>query len=820
MSNRNLVRVLALVLVLCTGIMMMSACQKQTPVEETPAATEAPVAEEPVETPAEEGKDVPLVVGYAPFSEKFSPFYADTAYDQDVVSMTMVSPLTTDRQGGIIYNAIEGETVSYNGTDYFYDGIADIDVVQNADGTTTYTMKLREDVKFADGEPLTADDIIFTYYVLCDPAYVGSTTLSSYGIVGLKDYMTQTTSEVYDKYAAEFDAIMAGETVDAAKNEWVAAKIDELWKADVQAITDYCMANYVGAYAETIGKTAEEITADANLQNAFTMAMWGFGSVGEDGVLTGGATGTTWDLANGAAPTFDELFAEVSAKYEGSAAAYIAAGESAVGADVVADAKSAYISEYGTKDESMAGQGVPNIKGIVKVDDYTVSVTTEGYEAPAIYSICGISIAPLHYYGDVAQYNYENNQFGHPFGDLSLIEAKTTQPMGAGPYKFVKYENKVVYFEANENYWKGAPATKTVQFKEGDEKDKIPGVGTGTLDITDPSFSNEAVEEIKGYNSNGELTGDKIIVNTVDNLGYGYIGINADTVNVGGEPASDASKNLRRALATIMCAYREVAIDSYYGERASVINYPISNTSWAAPQKTDPDYRVAFSTAVDGSDIYTADMTSEQKQEAAIAAAIDYLKAAGYTFDEATGKFTAAPEGAKLEYELLIPADGKGDHPSFMIATYLKQACETFGMNIIVNDLSDSSILWDKLDAGTQEIWCAAWGATIDPDMYQIYHSSGIVGRGGSDSNHYHIDDPELDALILEGRASDDQAYRKTVYKAALDKIIDWACEIPVYQRQNCIIFSAERIVTDTILPDITTFYGWMNGVDTIEMVK
>ena len=338
MSNRNLVRVLALVLVLCTGIMMMSACQKQTPVEETPAATEAPGAEEPVETPAEEEKDVPLVVGYAPFSEKFSPFYADTAYDQDVVSMTMVSPLTTDRQGGIIYNAIEGETVSYNGTDYFYDGIADIDVVQNADGTTTYTMKLREDVKFSDGEPLTADDIIFTYYVLCDPAYVGSTTLSSYGIVGLKDYMTQTTSEVYDKYAAEFDAIMAGETVDAAKNEWVAAKIDELWKADVQATTDYCMANYLGAYAEMIGKTAEEITADANLQNAFTKAMWGFGSVGEDGVLTGGATGTTWDLANGAAPTFDELFAEVSAKYEGSAAAYIAAGESAVGADVVADA--------------------------------------------------------------------------------------------------------------------------------------------------------------------------------------------------------------------------------------------------------------------------------------------------------------------------------------------------------------------------------------------------------------------------------------------------------------------------------------------------
>ena len=62
----------------------------------------------------------PLVVGYSPFSEKFSPFYADTAYDQDVASMTQVSLLTTDRVGGIVYNAIEGETVPYNGTDYTY----------------------------------------------------------------------------------------------------------------------------------------------------------------------------------------------------------------------------------------------------------------------------------------------------------------------------------------------------------------------------------------------------------------------------------------------------------------------------------------------------------------------------------------------------------------------------------------------------------------------------------------------------------------------------------------------------------------------------
>lgn len=60
-------------------------------------------------------------------------------------------------------------------------------------------------------------------------------------------------------------------------------------------------------------------------------------------------------------------------------------------------------------------------------------------------------------------------------------------------------------------------------------------------------------------------------------------------------PASEASKDLRKAIMTVVSAYRDEGIDSYYGDTASVINYPISNTSWAAPQPTDAGYQVAFS---------------------------------------------------------------------------------------------------------------------------------------------------------------------------------------------------------------------------------
>ena len=58
------------------------------------------------------------------------------------------------------------------------------------------------------------------------------------------------------------------------------------------------------------------------------------------------------------------------------------------------------------------------------------------------------------------------------------------------------------------------------------------------------------------------------------------------------------------------------------------------------------------------------------------------------------------------------------------------------------------------------------------------------------------------------------------MYKACLDIVIDWAVEIPVYQRQNAIIFSSERVNMDTVTHDITTFYGWLSEVQNIELAK
>ena len=733
-------------------------------------------------------ENTPLVVGYAAFNEKFSPFFSETEYDQDVWIMTSLSLLNSDRQGQIIMNGIEGETHAYNGTDYTYYGPADCEIVENADGTVDYNFTMRDDIVFSDGEKVTIDDVIFSMYVLCDPTYDGNSTLYAVPIQGMAAYRSGMTTLAKALAAAGRD--------NTDFTYWTEEQQTKFWDNIDKGLVPFAQG-IVDACVEA-GAADEGDVAAAG-------AAWGF---------------------SGEAKTVEDLALEIGEQYGWS----FSAMEKEVGnSDALADMMDEDVyADYPTIGVK-TGDSAANISGIKKTGDYSMTVTLDKVDATAIYQL-GVTIAPMHYYGDPSLYDYDNNQFGFPKGDLSSVRAKTTSPMGAGPYKYIKYEDGVVYFEANDSYFLGAPKTKYLNFQQCmSDDDKLNGVITGTIDIADPSFSNDTVEAIEKANG-GELDGDKITTNTVDNLGYGYLGISSACVNVGGEPGSEASKDLRKAFATVFSVYRNVAIESYYGERASVINYPISNTSWAAPQPTDDGYKVAFSVDVNGNDIYTSDMTAEQRYDAALQAALGYFEAAGYTVED--GKLTAAPEGAKLEYEVQIPADGSGDHPSFMMISEASKALATIGMNLIVTDLSDSSGLWDGIDARQVDMWCAAWSATVDPDMYQIYYSdvadhNGDPGIGknpyggpaqGGSNKMYCIADADLDSMILTARESLDQSYRKTMYKACLDIVVDWAVEVPVYQRQNAIIFSTERVNMSTMTPDITTFYKWYAEIENIEL--
>ncbi len=335
----------------------------------------------------------------------------------------------------------------------------------------------------------------------------------------------------------------------------------------------------------------------------------------------------------------------------------------------------------------------------------------------------------------------------------------------------------------------------------------INGIETDVLDIAAPSYSTEVAKQIAEINGSDDFDGKVITTKLIDYRGYGYVGIASENVNVGGVPDSEASKNLRKAIATVIAAYRDEGIDSYYGETASVINYPISNTSWAAPQVTDDGYMVAYSVDVDGNPIYTSDMKAEDKYAAAKAAALKFFEAAGYTV--ADGKLTAAPEGAKLEYTVNIGGGGNGDHPTFLILKNAADAFAEIGFTLTVNDLANQDDLFASYQTGEAELWCAAWQASSDPDMYQLYHSVGST-------NYYQINDADLDDLIMKARQSTDQSYRKGLYKAAMEIIMEWGVEIPIYQRSEAYIVSTERVDVSSLPTDMTPYWSWKNEAENL----
>ena len=765
---------LLLALVLCLGL--LAGCASKT-TDDTTTPTDTTPADDTSKDTTEGGEDATdetvgnpdgtIVIAETGFEGKFSPFFAASAPDQAAHALTQAVLLNADRRGEIIMHGIEGETRSYNGTDYTYYGLADCEVTENDDGTVTYAITLRDDVTFSDGTPMTIDDVIFNMYVYMDPTYDGSATFYSVPIVGIDEYRGGMDTRMNVILAAGPDGYEANDLYTEEQYNTFWAAFQTAGEKFAQSIADYVMENYGAAdFAAAVAMWGYEANDAAELWSKI-VETYGY-DLSDDGINKEVATTSITDFL----------------------------------AEEIGDTWNDYI--VGVK----TGESADHVEGIVKTGDYSMTLTTSELSTTAIYQL-QMEIAPMHYYGDASLYDYDNNSFGFPKGDLSLVRAKTSTPMGAGPYIFKEYSDGVFYTDANPNYFLGAPKNGHINMKETQEADKITGIQSGALDISDPSYSLEVRDQIADINGADGDDGAIITTRLMDYRGYGYVALAAGNVKVGDDPASQESRDLRKAIMTVLSAYRDEGIDSYYGETASVINYPISNTSWAAPQVTDDGYQIAYSTDVEGNAIYTADMSTEDKYAAALNAALGYFEAAGYTVEN--GMVTAAPEGAAMEYTVNIGGSGNGDHPKFQVLTNAAAALKTIGFNLIVNDMANASDLFASYKSGEAEGWVAAWQSTNDPDMYQLYHSQGST-------NYYEINDPDLDELIIAARQTTDQEARKGMYKEAMEVILDWGVELPVYQRSEASIFSSERIVVDSIPKDMTPYWTYLSEIEQIQV--
>ncbi|OON91971.1 MAG: hypothetical protein ATN33_08270 [Epulopiscium sp. Nele67-Bin001] len=392
------------------------------------------------------------------------------------------------------------------------------------------------------------------------------------------------------------------------------------------------------------------------------------------------------------------------------------------------------------------------IEGIQKIDDRTVQITINGIDPAAIYKLA-IAVTPEHYYGE-----------GFVKGDLSTVKEKNSTPMGAGPYKFVSFENNVVNLIYNENYFLGTPKTEKLKYQVTDTSNFLEAVITEQVDISNPTASPEMLARVEDAKLHYEL---------VEWLGYGYIGINADRI---------PDINVRKGLMHLM--NREPAINSYYGDLGEVIERPMTTLSWAYPQDAEEYY--GYDTAK----------------------ALEYFTLAGY--EQIDGKLVK--DGVQFHIEVGISGSGTMDHPAAPILTQMKTDIESMGGVLEIFD-TDSTVFFEVLRAEEWDMWTASWTQSADPDMYQLYHSDGS-------STYYNINNEELDEIIVAARSTNDTDLRIELYHEALDIVMEQAVEMPIYQRKNMYVINPDYINIDSLPEDMTPFYTFYKELYNIEMVK
>ncbi|MFC4320659.1 peptide-binding protein [Litchfieldia salsa] len=115
-------------------------------------------AEKPEETPAEEPSGEPvqggdLIAGSIGEPTLFNPYYSTDVPSSDIEGLIYNGLLTSDEK-------FEPQMDLAESVDQSEDGL-------------TFTVKLREDVKFHDGEQMTADDVVFSYSIPLQEDYIG-----------------------------------------------------------------------------------------------------------------------------------------------------------------------------------------------------------------------------------------------------------------------------------------------------------------------------------------------------------------------------------------------------------------------------------------------------------------------------------------------------------------------------------------------------------------------------------------------------------------------------------------------------------------------
>ena len=811
----------------------------------------------------------------------FNPFFSTTGADANIVGMTQIGMLGSTYENGDVKVAFgKGHAVAV------------LDYVQTYDAATdktTYTFVLKNDVVYSDGHPMTMEDVLFNLYVYLDPVYTGSSTMYSTDIVGLQDYRTQTigsnstnvddtiTSAASDRAQNRINELInlfrsVGKTQTAGSysadyDKMVAAiGSHSLSSGYVNAVSnnpaEVTNANLLADYEETLRLFKEELGTDyvsakeAYLEEPYkstgefdevTSFMYAEGYVSVEYVKD---PVTNKDIKS-KIDKVTRLYNPDVVKDMNSAIEYVYNSKIEQELDIIlsywatanelrtnyaAKAKEV-ILRANMKDGELT---VPNIAGIVSLGHttdvatvtaqngtYTVAhehdsdgkpvnaeeydvlqITINGTDPKAIWNFA-FSVAPQHYYAEGYTVDIANNNFGVDYASFGYMtnviqSARNIKlPMGAGAYKVTDSQNSdnpaesdfflnnVVYFKANNSFLMGAPKIEKVRYQVVSASNAISALEAGNVHFVTPQFTQANIDLINGMSSKG------IEKTYTDQLGYGYIGINAGKV-----PNIYVRKAIMSAMNT------SLALSYYSTCMAETIYWPMSTVSWAYPKDASGN------NSRDNLHDYPSISFDREKAKKSI---LEYMELAGVSAGDSS-----------LSIKFTIAGSNLTDHPTYQTFQSAADLLNECGWNIEV--VPDTQAL-TKLSTGSLAVWAAAWGTTVDPDMYQVYHknstATSTLAWGYREILASPASYPEetqiltkLSDVIDDAREIDDRAERSALYKTAMGYVLDLAIELPVYQRKVLYAYNANVISKDSLPAEINPYTSPLDKIWEIDFAK
>ncbi|MFZ5909470.1 MAG: peptide ABC transporter substrate-binding protein [Chloroflexota bacterium] len=145
--------------------------------------------------PAQAQEGIVVVIPEDPPS--FNPTVTDAGYDALVMELVMLGLSDVDADGNVFPElAMELPTQANGGV-----------VIDEEAGTMSVTWKMRTDVKWQDGQPVTADDVIFTYEAISNPetgAWIAGIDYID-SVEKIDDYsLAVNYSSIYPGYMTQF----------------------------------------------------------------------------------------------------------------------------------------------------------------------------------------------------------------------------------------------------------------------------------------------------------------------------------------------------------------------------------------------------------------------------------------------------------------------------------------------------------------------------------------------------------------------------------------------------------------------------------------